>query len=64
MAHPLVKEDLDQINNALKAVKATREVIARAKIAKIDVATQETQINDAESRLQAIKQGFFSNGRA
>ncbi len=64
MAHPLTKEDLDQINEALKAIKATRDVIARAKVAKIDVSDQEELIEAAEVRLMAIKQGFFPSGRA
>lgn len=64
MAHPLEKADLDQINDALRAIKSTRDVIARAKVAKIDVSLQEEQLNQAEARLQSIKQGFFPSGRA
>ncbi len=64
MAHPLVKEDLDNINEALKAIKGSREVIKRAQIAGLDVSAQEDQLNTAESRLTAIKQGFFPGGRA
>ena len=54
----------DMINEALKAIKGTRDTIARAKVAKIDVAAQEDQVNDAEQRLLAIKAGFFPSGRA
>ncbi len=64
MAHPLVKEDLDNINEALKAIKGSRQVIERAKVAGLDVAVQEDQLNTAEARLSAIKQGFFPGGRA
>ncbi len=64
MAHPLVKEDLDNINEALKAIKGSRVVIERAKVAGLDVSAQEDQLNDAENRLSAIKQGFFPGGRA
>ena len=64
MAAPLTKDDLDNINSALRGTKAIREVIARAKLAGIDVSAQEDQVNQAESRLQAIKQGFFPNNRA
>ncbi len=64
MAHPLEKTDLDMINEALKAIKGTRDVIARSKIAKIDVSVQEDQVNEAEQRLLAIKAGFFPSGRA
>ncbi len=64
MAHPLVKEDLDNINTALKAIKESRQVIERAKVAGLDVSAQEDQLNAAEARLGAIKQGFFPGGRA
>ena len=64
MAAPLEKVDLDMINEALKAIKGTRDVIARSKIAQIDVALQEEQVDQAEQRLLAIKAGFFPNGRA
>ncbi|KKM64423.1 hypothetical protein LCGC14_1501520, partial [marine sediment metagenome] len=47
-----------------KAIKGTRDVIARSKIAKIDVSVQEDQVNEAEQRLLAIKAGFFPSGRA
>ena len=63
MTHPLTKDDLVQINDALKAIRATREVIERAKIAGIDLELQETTINDAETKLKAIKAGFFPTGR-
>jgi hypothetical protein len=64
MAAPLVKEDLDNINEALKAVKDTRQVIERAKLAGLDVEAQETTLNDSEKRLLATKQAFFPSGRA
>lgn len=64
MAHPLVKEDLDNINSALEGIKQSRQVIERAKIAKIDVSQQEELLNDAETRLKAVKLGFFPSGRA
>ena len=64
MAHPLVKEDLDNINAALKAIKDQRVVIERAKVAQLDVGAIEDQLNTTEARLSAIKQGFFPGGRA
>ena len=64
MAHPLVKEDLYNINEALKAIKGSRVIIQRAKVAGIDVSAQEDQLTAAESRLSAIKAGFFPGGRA
>lgn len=64
MAHPLTKEDLAAINDSLKGIRETRAVIERAKVANIDVSVQEDQINDAETRLLAIKAGFFPSGRA
>ena len=64
MAHPLTKEDLDNINVALKGIKTTREIIVRAKQSGIDVASQEEELNQNESRLNAIKAGFFPSGRA
>ena len=64
MAHPLIKEDLDNINSALKAIKESRPVIERAKVAGLDVSAQEDQLSVAETRLNAIKQGFFPGGRA
>ena len=64
MAHPLTKEDLDNINAALKAIRDTKSVIARAKIAEIPIEIQEEQLKQAEARLTAIKAGFFPSGRA
>ena len=64
MAHPLVKEDLDNINAALKAIKESRTIIERAKVAGLDVSAQEDQLSSAETRLTAIKAGFFPGGRA
>lgn len=63
MAHPLTKDDLDQINAALAGVKQIREVIRRAKVANIDVSLQESQVDEGEARLKAIKLGFFPQGR-
>lgn len=59
MAHPLTDEDEKQINEALKAIAATRDVIRRSRTAGIDVDAQEAQINASEERLKAIKAGFF-----
>jgi len=64
MASPLTKDHLDEINNALRGIKAARDVVQRAKLAKIDVTIQEAQMDEAESKLLAIKQGFFPSGRA
>tara|TARA_Y100000310_G_scaffold337943_1_gene426291 strand:- start:550 stop:744 length:195 start_codon:yes stop_codon:yes gene_type:complete len=64
MAHPLTKDDLDNINASLKGIDSVKGIIARAKIAGLDVAEQEQQMVTAEQRLKAIKQGFFPSGRA
>lgn len=64
MAHPLSKEDLEQINASLKGIEETKKVLARAKIANIDVSEQEAQADEAEKQLKAIKLGFFPSGRA
>lgn len=63
MAHPLTKEDLQAINDAQKAIRSTKDVIVRAKIAMIDVSDQEAKLKDASERLSAIKEGFFPSGR-
>ncbi len=64
MAHPLTKEDLDQINSSLDGIKATKDIIVRAKASGIDVEAQSTALDTAEAALRAIKQGFFPSGRA
>ena len=63
MAAPLTNEDLTAINDALKAIKTTKDVIKRAKVAGIDVTVQETAADESEGRLKGIKAGFFPNGR-
>ena len=64
MAHPLTKEDLDNINSSLAGIQTAREIAGRAKIAGIDVEAQMLQLDDAEGKLKGIKQGFFPGGRA
>ena len=64
MAHPLTKEDLDNINASLAGIKQAREVIGRAKTAGIDISSQEAILDESETRLKAIKLGFFPSGRA
>ena len=59
MAHPLTDEDSQQIDDALKAIKATEDVIKRARAAGIDVDAQESQIKESEERLKGIKAAFF-----
>ena len=44
MAAPLTKEDLTNINTALKAAKEIKTVIARAKQAGLDVEALESQL--------------------
>ena len=58
-SHPLTDDDEKQINEALKAIKATEDVIKRARQAGIDVDSQETQIKESEERLKGIKAAFF-----
>ena len=64
MAAPLTKENLDEINEALKASKDVKAVIARAKTAGIEVEEIEKTLLDNEKRLPAIKSAFFPSGRA
>jgi len=64
MAAPLTREDLTNINTALKAAKEVKAVIARAKQAGLDVDALEAQLLMNEARLQGIKQAFYPTGRA
>ena len=64
MAAPLTREDLTNINTALKAAKEVKAVIARAKQAGPDVDALEAQLLTNEARLQGIKQAFYPTGRA
>ena len=64
MAAPLTREDLTNINTALKAAKEVKVVIARAKQAGLDVDALEAQLLTNEARLQGIKQAFYPTGRA
>jgi len=64
MAAPLTKEDLANINTALKAAKEVKTVIARAKQAGLDVDALEAQLLANEAKLQGIKAAFYPTGRA
>ena len=64
MVAPLTREDLTNINTALKAAKEVKAVIARAKQAGLDVDALEAQLLTNEARLQGIKQAFYPTGRA
>ena len=64
MAAPLTREDLTNINTALKAAKEVKAVIARAKQAGLDVDALEAQLLTNEARLQGIKQAFYPTGRS
>jgi|TARA_R100001086_G_scaffold247465_1_gene181814 hypothetical protein len=64
MAAPLTREDLTNINTALKAAKEVKAVIARAKQAGLDVDALEAQLLTNEARLQGIKAAFYPTGRA
>ena len=63
MAAPLTKEHLNQINEALRASKDIKQVIARAKTAGIDVDEMEADLLENEKRLAGIKAAFFPSGR-
>ena len=63
MAAPLTKEHLNQINEALRASKDIKQVIARAKTAGIDVDDMERDLLENEKRLSGIKAAFFPAGR-
>jgi len=64
MAAPLTKENLDEINEALKVSKDVKSIIARAKTAGIDVEELERTLLENEKKLQGIKSAFFPSGRA
>jgi len=64
LAAPLTREDLTNINTALKAAKEVKAVITRAKQAGLDVEALEAQLLNNEARLQGIKAAFYPNGRA
>lgn len=64
MAAPLTKENLDEINEALKVSKDVKTIIARAKTAGIDIEELERTLLENEKKLQAIKSAFFPSGRA
>ena len=64
MASPLTKDDLDNINASLLGIAEARKVAGRAKIAGIDIESQMAQLDEAETKLKGIKQGFFPSGRA
>ena len=64
MAAPLTREDLTNINTALKAAKEVKAVIARAKQAGLDVDALEAQLLTNEARLQGIKAAVYPTGRA
>jgi len=64
VAAPLTREDLTNINTALKAAKEVKAVIARAKQAGLDVDALEAQLLTNEARLQGIKAAFYPTGRA
>ena len=63
MASPLTKEDLTNINAALKAAKEVKAVIARAKQAGLDVEALESQLLATAQHLNGIKAAFYPNGR-
>ncbi len=63
MAEPLTKEDLTNINAALKAAKEVKTVIQRAKQAGLDVEVLEQQLLANEQKLQGIKAAFYPSGR-
>lgn len=56
---PLGVEHLSQIRNALDVIQNAKGQLELAKRAGIDVADQEDQIKQAETRLLQIKQVYF-----
>ena len=63
MAAPLTREHLTQINEALKASKEVKQIIARSRTAGIDVDELERGLEENEKRLSGIKAAFFPSGR-
>ena len=61
MAEPLTDEHLKSINEGLAELKASREIINRAKQAGLDFEAQDVQEKELTSKLTGIKQAFFPN---
>ncbi len=59
MAAPLTEEHKRQIDAALAQLKEAREMIARAKLAGIDVAEQEAEAAKLDDQLRKLRQAFF-----
>jgi hypothetical protein len=57
---PLTDEHLQQLNNALDAVKRARTQIELAKRAGIDVADLQAQNDSNESKIRTLKQVYFA----
>jgi hypothetical protein len=60
MSNNVLKEtDLKSINEALKVLDQTDELLTRAEQAGIDVASQRSDSTSQRTRLQKLKQAFF-----
>jgi DNA-binding phage protein len=57
---PLTEEHLQQLNNALDAVKRARTQIELARRAGIDVADLQAANEANESKIRTIKQVYFA----
>lgn len=59
MASPLTKDDKAKIDSALKAIADTKKDIEKAKLAGIDVSSQEAALKSTEAQLQSIRRVYF-----
>jgi len=64
MVAPLTAEDKKNLDQALALIADAEKQLARAKIAKIDVASHEAELLRLKDRLLSIKQAYFPGGRA
>lgn len=63
MAGPLTEDHKREIDRQLAALKEAGDLIRRAKLANIDVAAEEAQVEGLTKQLQAIKGAFFPTGK-
>ena len=59
MVDIFTKEDKTRINAALASIAEVKKEITKAKLAGIDVAAQEKELSEAESKLLGIKKVYF-----
>lgn len=60
MGNPLTKEDKVKITQALTAIADVKKDINKAKLAGIDVSSQEKRLTDIEAKLLSVKRTYFA----